>query len=266
MASHCTEAWMDFQLPWLSDNRGDATESADLEPEVEEVEQREWSVVDADVAEPDADSLDATTQALLEITRNKQSVLLVGEPQTPAEERVLAALIGRERDQASSPILVTMTESPAKRVLHCEDYARGLVSEIRVLAVDSPAWRAATADDAPSSIEVDGKSVPVTTETVGDIGELRRLGIRLNQLLIEAEAIDRFVPMMIPLSDMLEVGVSHDRVFRFIAILRRRIMEYGGLLVVTVAPEDYENEPPERFEELFDVTFGFSSDGRLEQL
>ena len=262
----CTGAWIALQVQQLSDRRGDAGEGMDVEPEVEGLEQREWSVVDAPFDEPEAVSLDAKTQALLEITRNKQSILLVGEPHTPAEERVLAALMGRERDQATSPVLVTMTESPAKRVLHCEDYACGLVSEITVLAVDSPAWRASTAGDAPTTIEIAGESVPVTVEAVGDIGELRRLGIRLNQLLIEAAAIDRFVPITVPLSDMLEASESPARLFRFLAILRRRIIEYGGLLVVTVAPDDYNQEPPERFEELFDVSFRFDAEGRLEQL
>ena len=266
MTPACTGAWIALQVPRLSDRRGDAEDRIDVDTEVEGLEQREWSVVDAPLDDPDAVALDAKTQALLEITRKKQSILLVGESHTPAEERLLAALMGRTRDRVASPTFVTLTESPAKRVLHCEDYTCGLVSDIEVLAVDTPAWRASTVEDAPDSIEIAGESVPVTVGTVGDIGELRRLGIRLNQLLIEAAAIDQFVPISIPLSDMLEMGASSARVFRFLAILRRRIIEYGGLLVVTVAPGDYNNEPPERFEELFDVSFRFDAEGRLEQL
>jgi len=233
---------------------------------IDEKEVREWSVVDGP---EDADStapLDAMTQALLEITHNKQSILLVGSPHTPAEERLLSALMGRERDNAISPTLVTISEPPAKRVVHCEDYPAGLVSDITVLAIENPTWRASNVDDAPTEIEVNGNAVPVTVDKVGDIGELRRLGIRLNQILIEAAEIGRFVPITIPLTDILDLEESSARAFRFLGVLRRRIAKYGGLLVVTVDPHNYEREPPERFDELFDVSFAFDEDGRLEQL
>jgi hypothetical protein len=236
----------------------------DADVDIDAEEAREWSEVDG--SEDSAAPLDAMTQALLEITHNKRSILLVGAPHTPAEERLLSALMGRERDRAITPTLVTVTEPPAQRVVHCEDYPAALVSEITVLAVETPAWRASNIADAPSEIEVDGTTVPITVEKVGDIGELRRLGIRLNQILIEAAEVDRFVPITIPLADILEVDASSTRAFRFLSVLRRRIAEYGGLLVVTVDPEHYEGEPPQRYEELFDVSFAFDKNGHLEQL
>jgi hypothetical protein len=115
-------------------------EDIDTGVDIEEEEAREWSVVDA--LEDSAAPLDAMTQALLEITHNKQSILLVGIPHTPAEERLLSALMGRERDKQVSPTLVAVAEPPAQRVVHCEDYPAGLVSEITVLAVEGPTWRA----------------------------------------------------------------------------------------------------------------------------
>ena len=252
---------MTERSPGADDTVADATTASG---DIDEEEAREWSVVDG--PEDTAAPLDAMTQALLEITPNKQSILLVGAPHTPAEERLLSALMGRERDKAVSPTLVTVSEPPAKRVIHCEDYPAGLVTEITVLAIENPTWRASNVADAPSEIEVDGTTVPVTVEEVGDIGELRRLGIRLNQILIDAGKIDRFVPITIPLTDIIELDESPVRAFRFLGVLRRRIVEYGGLLIVTVDPHNYEREPPERYDELFDVIFAFDEDGRLEQL
>ena len=257
-------AWLSFMTARSPGVDEGLSEDTDAGVDMDEEESREWSVVDA--PEDSAAPLDAMTQALLEITHNKQSILLVGAPHSPAEERLLSTLMGRERDRAISPTLVAVSEPPAQRVVHCEDYPMGLVSEITVLAVESPTWRASNIADAPSEIEVDGTTVPVSVEKVGDIGELRRLGIRLNQILIEAAELDRFVPITIPLADMLELDTSPERAFRFLGVLRRRIADYGGLLVVTVDPEHYEREPPERYDELFDVSFAFDEGGHLEQL
>jgi len=202
----------------------------------------------------ESSTFDPKTEALLELTDGASNILLSGPGDCPAEQTLCSRLMESGSDAPVNLLVITVSETPSQRLSALENYLEGPVGETSV--VDVRNYNRETTYD-----EYEG---PVEVRTVSNPQDLRRIGIVTSKILTEWESLSGPTTMCVhSLSELLEFNDDHQRVFRFLHVLRGRIQSAGVRAHYHFDPQRHDDQTVRTFESLFDTVIEFDEDGSV---
>ncbi|WP_336021586.1 DUF7504 family protein [Halobellus salinisoli] len=212
-----------------------------------------WDFVARD-DDGDAAALDPKTEALLEFADGASNILLSGPGECPAEQNLCSRLMESGTDAPANLLAITVSETPSQRLSALENYLEGPVGETAV--VDVRNYNRETTYE-----EYDG---PVEVRTVSNPQDLRRIGIVTSKILTEWDELSGPTTMCLhSLSDLLDFNEDHQRVFRFLHVLRGRVQSAGVRAHYHFDPERHEGQTVRTFQSLFETVLAFDEDGSV---
>ena len=230
--------------------QGDGTQSADS---IDGTDLGRWDFVSRD-EDAESSTGDPKTEALLELTDEASNILLSGPGECPTEQNLCSRLMEPKTDTPVNLLVITISERPSQRLSALESYLEGPVGETVVIDVRNYN-REATYQ------EYDG---PVEIRTVSSPQDLRRIGIVTSKVLTEWDSSLEPPTMCVhSLSDLLDFNDDHQRVFRFLHVLRGRVRSAGTRAHYHFDPERHEEGTVRTFRSLFDTVLQFDADGSV---
>lgn len=215
-------------------------------------ESTDWDIV----ADPDSDrsEIDVESESLFEFVADATTVLLVGPADHPVEEALCARLLSSRSDAPVNIIIVTITDTPGRRLSTLTNYLTRPVGETTVVDVQNYSREV-------SYGQYDG---PVDIRRVSSAQDLRRIGIIISKVLTEWEETPGEAVMCFhSLSDLLDLTNDPQRVFRFLHVLRGRAQSAGIHAHFHFDPERHEQQVAQTFQSLFDTAIEFDDDGSV---
>ena len=230
---------------------------SDSEPTLDDEDLGEWDFVAQGEESGRESALDPKTEALLELTGGASNVLLNGPSDCPAEQGLCSRLMESRSEERVNLLVITITDTPSQRLSVLENYLNGPVGETAV--VDVRNYNREVSYD-----EYDG---PVTVRSVSNTQDLRRIGIVTSKILTEWEETSGQTTMCFhSLSDLLSLNDDHERVFRFLHVLRGRVQSAGVRAHYHFDPQQHDDQTVRTFQSLFDTVLQFDDDGSVSLL
>ncbi|WP_144906327.1 DUF7504 family protein [Halobellus captivus] len=234
----------------IEQRRGDAEPTADLDDR----DLGRWDFVAREESGEGDSAVDPKTEALLELTGGASNILLSGPGDCPAEQNFCSRLMEPRVDDPVNLLVVTISDTPSQRLSVLENYLESPVNDTVVVDVR-------TYNRESSYEEYDG---PVDIHTVSNAQDLRRLGIVISKVLTEWEDLSDPITMCVhSLSDLLELNEDHQRVFRFLHVLRGRVQSADVRAHYHFDPERHDDQAVRTFSSLFDTVIQFDENGSI---